>query len=125
MTDQDRNEYVATVLNIYLQMPDTPLRTNPNDRERASELFRRQVPAEVVESALLLGSLRRITRSPESPPLQPIRSLAYFLPVVEELLAAPVLEGYLGYLRYKMQKLNPQYSNSNQTGTGSKKYVSS
>jgi hypothetical protein len=37
------------------------------------------------------------------PPLAPIRSLAYFLPVVEELTENPVDAGYLDYLRHKMR----------------------
>jgi hypothetical protein len=106
----NRNEYLATVLSIYLQMPETPFRTSPSDRERTCDLFQRQVPIRIVESALLLGSLRRIARPPESPRLAPVRSLAYFLPVVEELLANPFPEGYLDYLRYKLQKLSPDKS---------------
>jgi hypothetical protein len=108
----DRNEYLAMVLSVYLKMPETPWRTSPSDRERACDLFQRQVPLSIVESALLLGSLRRIGRPLESPRLAPIRSLAYFLPVVEELLANPFPEGYLEYLRYKMQKLSLDKSES-------------
>ena len=35
-------------------------------------------------------------------PLGPIRSLHYFMPVIEELLAHPVPESYLAYLRSKV-----------------------
>ena len=35
-------------------------------------------------------------------PLEPIRSLHYFLPVIEELLAQAVPEFYLAYLRSKV-----------------------
>ena len=34
-------------------------------------------------------------------PLGPIRSLHYFLPIIEELLARPVPESYVAYLRGK------------------------
>ena len=37
------------------------------------------------------------------PALSPIHSLAYFQPVIEELLHNPVPDGYIEYLRYKMQ----------------------
>ncbi len=58
----------------------------------------------IVESALLLGSLRRLTRPADLPPLQPVRSLAYFLPLIDELLAQPLPDGYLDYLRQKLAR---------------------
>jgi hypothetical protein len=124
MTDEtaeaiDRTEYVATVLRLYLELPETPSRAGPHDRERANDFHSRQVPLTLIESALLLGSLRRLGRPPESPRLSPIRSLAYFTPVVEELTANPLPEGYLEYLRYKMRKTGAQ-DIKEQTGTGSK-----
>jgi hypothetical protein len=122
---EDRKEYLANVLRIYLEMPETPLRAGPNDRERAGDLYQRQVPLTIIESAFLLGSLRRLGRPPQSPRLSPIRSLAYFIPVIEELLANPFPEGYLDYLRHKLRKLSEQPPQSDQTGRGSKKYVSS
>ena len=122
---EDRNEYLANVLRIYLELPETPLRAGPNDRERARDLYQRQVPLSIIESAFLLGSLRRLGRPPQSPRLSPIRSLAYFIPVIEELLANPFPEGYLDYLRHKLRKRSEQPPQSDQTGRGSKKYVSS
>jgi hypothetical protein len=43
------------------------------------------VPLETVETALLLGALRRMIRPPDAPRLTPIRSLAYFRPLIEEI----------------------------------------
>ena len=45
------------------------------------------IPLTTAETALLLASLRRAARRPDALPLGPIRSLHYFLPVIEELLA--------------------------------------
>jgi len=58
----------------------------------------------LVESALLLASLRRLARPADVPPLPPIRSLAYFQPLVEELLAHRVPDNYLEYLRLKLRR---------------------
>lgn len=44
---------------------------------------------------------RRLTRPEESPRLSPIRSLAYFLPVIDELIENPPPIEYLQYLRRK------------------------
>ena len=94
--------YVIAVLNLYGELPDTPSRTNPQDQRQARGWFDRGVPLTVVEAALLLASLRRI-RLPGAPPLPRIRSLAYFQPVIEELLENPVPEGYVQYLRVKLR----------------------
>jgi hypothetical protein len=59
----------------------------------------------VVESAFLLASLRRLIRPKDVPPLSPIRSLAYFLPAIEELLADPSPDNYLDYLRLKLNRI--------------------
>ena len=96
--------YVNAVLAHYLQLPDTPLRASLADQRLARQLFDRAVPLPAVESALLLGSLRRLARPAGLPPLQPVRSLAYFLPLVEELLAQPLPDGYVHYLKLKLER---------------------
>jgi hypothetical protein len=98
--------YVAFVLNLYLQLPETPFKANSNDRQTAASLMTRGVPLFAIESALMLASLRRLGRSPDMPPLSPIRSLAYFLPVIQELLDNPLSEDYLNYLRMKLHSLS-------------------
>jgi len=95
--------YVATVLTLFVDLPDTSLRASTQDRRHAHRWFDRGVSLSVVETALLLACLRRASRPPDVPPLPRIRSLAYFEPVIEELLEQPVPDGYLHYLRHKMR----------------------
>jgi len=97
--------YVSSVLTLYVDLPDTPLRTNTQDQRQARSWFDRGVSLPLVETALLLASLRRTTRLPGLPPLPRIRSLAYFQPVIEELLQTPVPDGYLQYLRSKLRSI--------------------
>jgi hypothetical protein len=97
--------YVASVLTLYVDLPDTPMRTSTQDQQRARLWFDRGVSLSVVETALLLGSLRRLCRPPDVPRLPRIRSLAYFQPVIEELLEQPAPSGYLQYLRLKMRSI--------------------
>lgn len=94
--------YVASVLRLYVELPHTPARASAEDRAHAQRLLARGVPQEIVETALVLASLRRIHRPGQAPPLGAIRSLAYFQPVIEELLAQPSGRGYLAYLRRKL-----------------------
>lgn len=101
--------YAISVLGLYGELRDTPARTNPQDQRQARSWFDRGIPLTVVEAALLLASLRRI-RPPGALPLPRIRSLAYFQPVIEELLENPVPEGYVHYLRVKLRNITDKAS---------------
>lgn len=100
----DQTSYVASVAALYAELPDTPLCVSASDQWLARRLFDEGVPLRVLEMALLLGSLRRIARPTGAPALQPIRSLAYFRPVVDELQSQEVPDGYLEHLRLKLNK---------------------
>jgi hypothetical protein len=88
---------------VYLDLPDTPLRVSSLDQRMVRHLFEDGVPLALVETALLLASLRRLARPSDQPPLPRIRSLAYFTPVIEELREHPAPAGYLEYLRIKLR----------------------
>jgi hypothetical protein len=94
--------YIHTVLDLYVHTPDTPGRICSHDRRLAEQWFIRQIPIPIIEMALLLGVVRRIFRRADAFQLAPIRSMAYFRPVVEELMAQPPPLTYIQYLRYKL-----------------------
>jgi len=100
-TDQSR--YLETLLNLYLSLPETPSQASPSDIRLAHSLYQQRIPLETVEASLLLASVRRLFRDPSLPPLPPIGSLNYFLPVIREISANPLPQGYLYYLRYKLE----------------------
>jgi hypothetical protein len=100
--------FVASVLNLYLDLPDTPLRYNSADQAFARRLQEEQISLPVIEAALLLASLRRLLRPQDLPPLPRIRSLAYFQPVIAELLQQSVTESYLQYLRLKLRSVSSE-----------------
>ncbi len=102
--------FVASVLNLYLDLPDTPLRYNSADQAFARRLQEQQISLPVIEAALLLASLRRRLRPQELPPLPRIRSLAYFQPVIDELLQQPLADSYVQYLRLKLRSVSPEPS---------------
>ena len=102
---QDSNDYVGGVLKLYLELPETPGKVSLNDKITAAGLYERGIQMNTVESAFLLASVRRLGRSPDLPPLSPIRSLAYFLPVIQEVLEKQVNDDYLKYLRLKVRSL--------------------
>jgi len=119
--------YIDAVLSAYTDMPETPLKPTSGDRRTAQRLLARRVPLRTVRNALILGSLRRLARPPDYPRLQPVRSLAYFLPVIDELEETPVSDDYGTYLSVRLNqiaagKLRRQQP---QTGARPKNYVSS
>jgi hypothetical protein len=103
MTPTAGPAYVAAVLMLYLDLPDTPLRASPQDQSLAAKLHEQGVPLSLVEAALLLASLRRLIRPADRPTLPPIRSLAYFQSVITELQQQTLPDGYLDYLRLKLR----------------------
>lgn len=96
-----RTCYVAEILRLYCLLPDTPDRPRSPDRRLAAELERRRVPLDLVRTAFVLGTARR-TLSP-SAPLPAIRSLHYFLPILEEVQQEPIDPGYVEHLRRRLQ----------------------
>jgi len=99
MTPQD---YIRAVREIYIQMPNTSCRFSRSDRELAQAFYLRGIPIHIVRSALLLGTARRVCRNPATAPLPPVRSLHYFLPILDEILLQPLPNGHLQYLESKI-----------------------
>ena len=100
----DPRDYVRRVLEAYCATPGTAGVVRRADRLLAVQLHERGVPLEAVENALVLAAARRIIRSPEAPPLGTIRSLAYFVPVIEEVLQLKVSQEYFQHLRRRLHR---------------------
>lgn len=94
-------DYSRAVLSLYARLPDTPAKARSTDRLTLEQLHARGIPIGTIESALLLASARRLCRDPRKP-LPQIRSLAYFLPVIDEISKNPLPAGYLAYIRSKV-----------------------
>ena len=98
----DLGTYSRRVLDLYSRLPDTPPRPRRADRQLVILLRARSVTPDIIESALLLATARRLCRPPDRPPLPPVRSLAYYLPVLDEIIEHPLPNGYIDYLRSKV-----------------------
>jgi hypothetical protein len=62
------------------------------------------------ENAFVLAATRRLMRAADTPPLGSIRSLAYFLPVIDEVPGLCVNPDYFQYLRHKLERLGAKIS---------------
>jgi hypothetical protein len=105
MDDRGQEEYIHRVLEAYRQTPGTMGTVRRPDRVVATQLYQRGVSVSVIENAFLLAAARRLIRPAEAPPLGKIRSLAYFLPVIEEVLGLRISPNYFEYLRDKLKRV--------------------
>ena len=100
---QDRSQYVSAVLEAYRNNPDTLGHVRTSDRKLARHFFDDRVPLKVVRAALALAALRRACRGDGADPHEPIRSLHYFKPVIDEVSKLPADSAYFTYIEIKMR----------------------
>ncbi len=100
-----QEEYIRQVLEAYRKTPGTTGTIRRADRMLAAELRQRGVAVTVIENAFVLAAARRLMRPADAPPLGTIRSLAYFLPVIEEVLELRVNLEYFQHVRRKLERI--------------------
>ena len=100
----DRENYIKQVLEFYRGTPGTPGRVRREDRLLVADLHERGIALSTLEAAFILAAARRCFRPPDARPLAPIRSMYYFIPVIEEILANPLDAAYIAYLKSKIKK---------------------
>jgi hypothetical protein len=101
----DPKQYVKQLLELYRRTPGTLGRVRREDRRLAVELYSRRVSLQTIEAAFLLATARRSLRAPDAAPLAPVRSLAYFVPVIEEVMTTPLPGEYRDYLKHKLRNI--------------------
>jgi hypothetical protein len=103
----EQREYVRQVLEAYCATPGTTGVVRRADRILAVQLHDRGVPLSAVENALILAAARRSARPADAAPLGTIRSMAYFAPVIEEVVQLKVGPEYFRHLRNKLHRVTP------------------
>jgi hypothetical protein len=104
--------YVESVRECYEKLGCTNGKLNAAGVETARKLHGRSIPFSVVQGAMLLGACRKYESWLDSGPSEPIRSMAYFEPLVAEAQANPLPDGYSGYLRGKLRRLAESWNKS-------------
>jgi hypothetical protein len=102
----DQHQYVDRVLEGYRQTRTTAGKVRSADRRLAIQLYRQGVPIALVEAAFALAAVRRIFRPRERPPLNPIRSLEYFMPIMKEIRECAIDPGYIQHQQWKLENLH-------------------
>jgi len=104
--DQRRQDFVNSVLSQYCRLSATTGLVCRRDRKTVVELFEGGVPLAAIEAAFSLETIRRNLRSPHAPPLRLIRSLRYFVPIINQILTNPPDLGHLHYLSFRIDSLD-------------------
>src|ERR1039457_5837009 len=94
-----QEEYIRQVLEAYRKTPVTMGTVRRADRMLAMQLYQRGVSARVIENVFGRAAGPRLMRPADAPPLGTIRSLAYFLPVIEEVLDMRVSPEYFQHVQ--------------------------
>ena len=89
-----------------LQYPIVRSSFGSADRKLAADLFRQGVTLEQIDRALLLGLGRKYVSSLNSRSATPIFSLAYFLPLLDEVAHTVVSDEYWEYIRHRIKVFN-------------------
>jgi hypothetical protein len=107
MKDEGRGqeEYIRQVLEAYRKTPGTMGTVRRADRMLAAQFYQRGMAVTVIENAFVLAAARRLMRPADAPQLGTIRSLAYFLPVIAEVLDMRVSPEYFQHVRRKLERI--------------------
>jgi hypothetical protein len=108
----DLQEYVESIRECYEKLGCTSGKLNFAGIEIARQFHRRSVPLDVVHGAMLLGACRKYASWLNGGPSEPIRSMAYFEPLVDEVQSNPPPDGYSVYLRGKLRRLAESWEKS-------------
>ena len=104
-----RSAFVAAVICLYLDDPDTPQVPSSADWDIARDLHDRGFTLHTARLAFQLAFVRRRLRD-STEPLPPIRSLAYFRAVALNLTADERDPGYAAYVDSLYLRLRSQPS---------------
>jgi hypothetical protein len=99
----DPKDYIQQVLELYRHTPGTVGRIGRADHRLAAEFHLCGIPLATIEAAFVLAASRRCFRAPDAPPLAPIRSMHYFIPVIDEVMTNPLAADYVAYLKSKLK----------------------
>ena len=112
-----RSAYVARIVGLYLDDPDTPAVPSSADWDIAADLFARNVPLQNIRLAFKLALIRRRLRSSKKT-LPPIRSLAYFRAVALNLTAEETEPAFVVYIDRLYDQLlqKPNHINTGTSG---------
>lgn len=108
----EQESYIASVREGFLSLGCVIGKFGAAEVQAARNMQIRGIPVAVIQDAMLLGACRKYTSWLNGEALEPIRSLAYFEPLIAEVQSEPLPPGYSAYLRRKVQKLEESWKDA-------------
>ena len=108
-SEAERDRYVEAVRRTFLALGCTRGTFRPADETMAGVFHDRQVPLSVVQDALALGALRKLSAWLDGKKDGEVVSLRYFRQVVAEVAEKPFHPDYSRYLREKLAKFQTEW----------------
>ena len=105
-------EYVESIRECYERLGCISGKLNVAGIEIAKQFYQRSIPLDVIYGAMFLGACRKYESWLNGGPSEPIRSMAYFEPLVAEVQEKPLPDGYSGYLRGKLRRFAESWEKS-------------
>ena len=90
---------------MLLTRPCVRCRYSAADRQLAAQWFQQEVPLDNIEQAILLGCGRKYVSWLNGGQGQPIGSLHYFSPILEEVAVSPLSDSYRAFNRWQVWRL--------------------
>ena len=120
--------YVEALEQMLLTRACVSCQYSAADRQLATQWFQQEVPLDDIDQAILLGCGRKYVSWLNGGQGQPIGSLHYFTPVLEEVAASPLSDAYRAFNRWQVWRLEQRWfrtqqdSHTSQEETGSEKF---
>jgi len=111
--DTARAEFVQQVREMFLAPACVQASFSAADEEIAVQFYRRGIPREQVQRAILLGCARKYMAAINNQIRAPITSLQYFAGVVDEVLECAIPESYWPSLRHKVARMEQSWLETN------------
>ena len=105
----NRRDYLAALMRLFLAQPGAPPRASRNDWAAAQDLYARGVDLAELAHAVRLATLRRLA-APRAH--RPVRCLAYYGRVLEQLGPDELDPAYVDYVARRHAHLTPPSARS-------------
>jgi hypothetical protein len=112
----EQEVYVESVRECFLALGCGSGKFGAAETTATRNMQKRGIPLAVITEAMLMGACRKYGSWFEGQALEPIRSLAYFEPLIAEIQEKPFPPGYSGYLRKKVKQLATAWNESVKSG---------
>ncbi len=106
---EERTYAPAFSKQMLLSRPCVSCRYLAADRQLAAQWFQQEVPLDDIEQAILLGCGRKYVAWLNGGQGQPIGSLHYFSPILEEVAVSPLSDAYRAFNRWQVWRLEQRW----------------